>query len=71
MIWPFNQVKNKVELNNINKPTSAFWGKIQLACTAVSGTMATFALLSESHTWVLIAGILGCLGVVIPIFMKE
>jgi hypothetical protein len=56
---------------NIHKPTSAFWSKVALACTAVSSFLGGYGLVSNTPFFVWAGGILGPLGVVIPIFMSN
>lgn len=59
-----------MKLDNVNKPTRPVWNKIQLASMAASVFMASYGGLTDNHTWMLIGGIFGLIGTVLPIFMK-
>lgn len=60
-----------MKIKNINKPTSPMWNKIALACTAVSAFIGGYGYFLDNKVVMGIGGVLGILGVVIPIFSSN
>ena len=60
-----------MKLSNINKPTSPFWNKVALSCTAASAFIAGYGYFANIKGFMLAGGILGILGTVIPIFISN
>lgn len=57
-------------IQNINKPTSPFWNKVQLICVTLSVFIAGYGQWgAHSSTITAIGGALGALGTIIPILI--
>lgn len=59
-----------ISINNINRPTQPFWNKISAACSFVSGSITTTALLNEIHWLGYLGAGLTLVSGLIPIFMN-
>ena len=60
-----------MKLSNINKPTKPLWNKIALACTTISSGIAGYGYFNNMPNVMLVGGLIGILGNVIPIFASE
>src|SRR5215216_5664769 len=57
--------------NNLNKPTSVFWSKVILVCTTISGFGASTSYFMEWKEAMLIFGVFGMLGAVLPVLLSD
>jgi hypothetical protein len=56
-------------INNINKPTSAFWNKFMVTCTVVSASIAAYGKWgAHSDDIEMIGGFIGLAGVIIGVW---
>ena len=60
-----------MKLDNINKPTSAFWSKVALASTTIAGFIGGYGHFTDNSVIVYISLALGSIGVAIPIFNSD
>lgn len=61
----------KITLNNLNKPSTPFWKKVAVACSAASAFIAGYALIADMKGFLIAGGLLGIIGTIIPPFIDD
>lgn len=59
-----------LKTSNINRPTSPFWNKVIVASAAGSGFLGGYGLIANHQVFVIIGGILGLIGTMLPVFVS-
>jgi hypothetical protein len=60
-----------MNIKNINKPTSPFWGKVIVSCATASAFIAGYGKWADNETMINIGGVLGILGTVLPVLLSN
>lgn len=60
-----------MNLNNINKPTHPFWGKVQMSCASIATFISGYGHFDNNHYIFIIGVSIGALGTIIPIFISD
>jgi len=60
-----------MNIKNVNKPTAAKWGKIQVACASAATFISGYGHF-DNNSWIFIVGIaIGVIGTIIPVLADE
>jgi hypothetical protein len=64
-------MKTEINISNINKPTPPFWNKVIAASAAGSAFLASYGLVSNHQVFVVLGGVLGLIGTMLPVFISN
>lgn len=60
-----------MKISNVNKPTSPFWNKVIVASASGSAFLGGYGLIANHPTFIVIGGVLGLIGTMLPVFINS